>query len=141
MFDNTLYLAKRVVEAGYSSPTTAALVDGPRDRKTLRVSLDGLTEFSVAHQETAENKGFHHTRSNVRISSSKIDEESGIKVTAYAQLTLGIPKGAFSAAEMADIVAQLVVFLMNEGVNPPVSADFGPEALQTTVTRLYAGEP
>jgi hypothetical protein len=99
-----------------------------------------LLEFSIAHQETNENPGYHHTRSNTRISTSKIDEESGDKVTAYAQLTLGIPKGKFTALEITKLVAQLFGFLLSEGVQTP-SAGWSSEDLQTVVTRLYAGEP
>jgi phage-related tail protein len=136
MFNNTVKLAKNDAALDH---VEVSLIDGPTNRKTLRSSADGLTEFSIAHGESNENPGLVTSRSNVRVSLSKEIADTDKFATGYAQFTMSVPKGSFTAAEAAVIAGRLVNFL--------IFGDFDEEGGQIDATtmvalpRLYAGEP
>jgi hypothetical protein len=142
MFTNTF----SVLNGSGNEKFKTSLHDGPRDGRTVRRSADGLTELTIAHQSTNEQPGFLFQRSNVRLSVTKVNEETSEQVRAYVQLTLGIPKTEFTAEEINVIVANLVRFLVNgeSGDSTPTINDDEnsfESVINDVVDRLVAGEP
>jgi hypothetical protein len=131
-------LENTIVSAGHmgGDNITLPLIDGPTNRRTLRADGDG-SELSIAHTESNENPGFQHQRTNVRFSLTKVDEETSKPVIGYAQLTLGIPKTEFTAAEITLLVDRLLVFLLSPEGGSPVAIGSSSAPI---VGRLYAQE-
>jgi hypothetical protein len=122
-----------------------ALVDGPTNQRTVRrlIDTEGHHELTIAHQSTNENPGFPTTRSNVRLSLTRVDEETGKEYTVYAQLTLSIPE-IVEVGDVTQQVGRLVSLLYTEG-EPAGVTNIGATSLATkfssSLTRLYGGEP
>jgi len=133
---NTLVLWNGSTNAG-----STALVDGPTNRKTLRVSADGLTQVSIAHQESNENPGLVTQRSNVRLTKTKEVEETGVTAKAYVQLTISLPKTVFTATELKVMLAHLVNILTSADSESAYANNLEGPDVAAGSDRLYAGEP
>lgn len=134
MFGNSI----KMVDA--TDTTEVVIIDLPSNRRTVRSSTDGVYTLSIAHQESTENGAHLTQRSNVRLAKRIALDDTDATVTAYAQLTLSIPKDHITEAQTRNLVNQLVNFLQeaeNAAEAGPSIADNGFDA----VTRLYAGEP
>jgi hypothetical protein len=134
MFDNTLTLTDGAADIA------TAIIDGPAGRKTLRSSADGVTQLTIAHQDSNENPGYVTQRSNIRVSRSFEIEDTGKSVSAYAQLTLSVPKDTVDEAAAMKLIAMLVNFLALSEAGAFGSAIMD-SASQVGAKRLYAGEP
>lgn len=145
MFDNNTSF---VTDATGANQIDLSLVDGPTNQRTIRRGsvTGGKYELSIAHQGTNENPGFITQRSNVRLSLTKVDVETGKEFTAYAQLTISVPTDMVVAADVAKQVGHLVCFLYNGGdiatiSELPASGSGFEVAFLSVVSRLLAGEP
>lgn len=118
-----------------------ALFDGPRDRRTERRAADaGQTTLTIAHSDSNENGKVPTQRSNVRVLTSKEIGDTELLAKAYAQLTLSVPKGIFTLADVQKLVAQLLnIVLVGDNTETAAAID-GATGLYL-VPRLYAGEP
>ena len=135
MFDNTVKLAD------YSTTLTeTSIVDGPTNRRTIRVSADGKTTLTIAHTESNENPGFTNQRSNVRVEKLIELPDTDKTLKAYVQFTFSFPKDHVTVTDIKKAVAELVNFLAY-AENSSSEVAFSESVPQTGVIRLYAGEP
>lgn len=140
MFDNNLTLTMRSATGG----ETAVLVDGPTNRRTLRVSNGALPlEVSIAHQASSENPGTDSVRSVVRLAVTKVNAETGKDVMGYVQFVMLHPVSQvdITADDLHDLVIALLNFFTDGGHSSAAIVSSGDEAgISLVVDRLIQGE-
>jgi len=91
----------------------ALVPSGPAGQIVRVGTLAGLeSALAISHSVTNENKPYGTKRVNVRLSSTKVDSETGNSVTGFVQESFGLPKAVFTPAELNVMRQSLLAFLL-----------------------------